>query len=229
MRSTDDFEVSVFLTETSSRHSILRKMKTVKTETGRLGTTNGKMTGTREVPVEVGEGLPPGLLNEEDGDEDEDGGVRMADIPSAARLETANVPKEESREDLIVSDHSDEGEGGGDDAQKTHGVDSRGTRRRPMREEDEGGRSDGEENEEEEDDEKKKLGMETTYDGFSIYGRILCLVVKRKGGSTGTGTGTARGKNKEKASGGAGAGGQQAMMEEWITSTQMHEGTMMDE
>lgn len=30
-------------------------------------------------------------------------------------------------------------------------------------------------------DDNKKLGLNTSYDGFSIYGRILCLVVKRKG------------------------------------------------
>ena len=29
----------------------------------------------------------------------------------------------------------------------------------------------------------KKLAPRTTYDGFSIYGRVLCLVVKRKGPS----------------------------------------------
>jgi len=32
-----------------------------------------------------------------------------------------------------------------------------------------------------EEDEKKKLGVNTSYDGFSIYGRILCLLVKRRG------------------------------------------------
>ena len=31
------------------------------------------------------------------------------------------------------------------------------------------------------EDDKKKLGINTSYDGFSIYGRILCLVVKRTG------------------------------------------------
>jgi hypothetical protein len=33
----------------------------------------------------------------------------------------------------------------------------------------------------EEDDEAKKLRLKTSYEGFSIYGRILCLVVKRRG------------------------------------------------
>ena len=63
-------------------------------------------------------------------------------------------------------------------------------------------------------DDKKKLALRTSYDGFSIYGRILCLVVKRRG--------NAKGKDLV---GGAG----QAMMEEWIASTQMGEAQMMDE
>jgi hypothetical protein len=50
------------------------------------------------------------------------------------------------------------------------------------------------------------MALSTSYDGFSIYGRILCLVVKRKGMV----------KGKQPA---AGAG--QAMMEEWIASTQV--------
>ena len=58
---------------------------------------------------------------------------------------------------------------------------------------------------EEQADDKKKMAMDTIYDGFSIYGRVLCLVVKRK---------DARGKVPAKSGG-------QAMMEDWIASTQM--------
>jgi hypothetical protein len=54
-------------------------------------------------------------------------------------------------------------------------------------------------------EDKKKMAMSTSYDGFSIYGRVLCLVVKKRD----------TGKTKGGMSGG------QAMMEEWITSTQM--------
>lgn len=64
------------------------------------------------------------------------------------------------------------------------------------------------------EDDKKKMALTTTYDGFSIYGRILCLVVKRRG--------VAKGKEP---TGGSG----QAMMEEWIASTQIGEGPMMDD
>ena len=58
-------------------------------------------------------------------------------------------------------------------------------------------------------DEKKKLGLTTIYDGFRIYGRILCLVVKRKGKSSTGRTG-------------------QAMVEEWISSTQAKEDGVPD-
>ena len=57
------------------------------------------------------------------------------------------------------------------------------------------------------DDDKKKLGLTTSYEGFNIYGRILCLIVKRTGAEP------------QAARQASGAGGQ-AMMEEWIASTQ---------
>ena len=191
---TDDFEVAVFLTETSARHSILRKMKTVKIEKGRLGTTNGRLTGTRDAPVEVGEEGAPGLVAE---DREDGGDVRMADIPSATGGDAVGedtLAKEESHEGLFVSDDSDEA---GADARETPSS-----------------RDNVEEGKDGKGDDKKKLGMDTTYDGFSIYGRILCLVVKRRG--------TARGRER-------GGGTGQAVMEEWITSTQMQESQMMDE
>ncbi|EDN98121.1 hypothetical protein SS1G_12978 [Sclerotinia sclerotiorum 1980 UF-70] len=55
------------------------------------------------------------------------------------------------------------------------------------------------------EDDKKKMAMDTSYDGFSVNGRVLCLVVKRK-------------DKKGKASP---ANGGQAMLEDWITSTQI--------
>jgi hypothetical protein len=58
---------------------------------------------------------------------------------------------------------------------------------------------------EEESDDKKKMAMTTTYEGFALYGRVLCLVVKRK---------DKKAKSKERSEG-------QAMMEDWIASTQM--------
>jgi hypothetical protein len=55
------------------------------------------------------------------------------------------------------------------------------------------------------DEDKKKLGFKTTYDGFSIWGWVLCLLVTRKGGPS----------QKKSDSNAA-----QALMEEWIVLTQ---------
>ena len=194
-RRADDFEVAVFLTETSTRHSILRKEKRAgRKKKERVGSRNGRLTGTRDEPVEIADGMP-GLVREESDDE-----VRIAELPAAGGEEgdgRAAVAKEESGEGLFVSDGDEEGEevskGEETDKDSTMGGDEGGG------------------------DDKKKLSLNTTYDGFSIYGRILCLVVKRKGTV----------KGKEAAVGSAGSG--QAMMEEWISSTQMAEGQMMDD
>ncbi|KAG8532999.1 uncharacterized protein KY384_001781 [Bacidia gigantensis] len=164
----EDFEVSVFLTQTSTRHAVLRKQKTMKGEKGRLGSEGRRITaeGTEEAPVVVDEAgagdRVPGLRREES----DEGDDRMENIPAEAASGRRDVKKEDT---FVVEDDDDEEEvheGGG-----------------------------------EVQDDKKKMGMETRYEGFSIYGRILCLVVKRRG--------TAKGRELP---GGAG----QAMMEEWI-------------
>lgn len=55
------------------------------------------------------------------------------------------------------------------------------------------------------EDDKKKLGFTTSYDGFNIWGFILCLLVERKGGP---------GKKPHS----KGEGNAQALMEEWIST-----------
>lgn len=77
------------------------------------------------------------------------------------------------------------------------------------------------------DDDKKKLAMDISYEGFSIYGRVLCLVVKRREGSTGgggigaTGARGGKGKGVASASQSSRAPGGQATMANWIASTQV--------
>lgn len=58
-------------------------------------------------------------------------------------------------------------------------------------------------------EDKKKLLFNTTYDGFNIWGFILCLLVERKGTMT-----------KPLSGGGTGGGSAQALMEEWISTQQ---------
>ena len=61
-------------------------------------------------------------------------------------------------------------------------------------------------------DDKKKLGFNTTYDGFNIWGFVLCLLVERRGGPG----------NKSN----AGGGHAQALMEEWISTQQEQKDDM---
>jgi hypothetical protein len=140
---SDDFEVSIFLTEISSRHSLLVKNKTFQEKTPKIQSNNGnKMTGVVTIR-----------------DEDEEDVVNLQDIPAAQHPE--------------------------DDDQVTnteHGLDSY------------------------ESDDKKRLGFNTTYEGFSIWGRVLCLFIERKGGPTKSSAGT--------------QGNSQALMQDWIQSTQ---------
>ncbi|KAL2060586.1 hypothetical protein VTL71DRAFT_9227 [Oculimacula yallundae] len=178
----EDFEVSIFLTETSTRHTLLTKLKTFREPNKKaIQSNSAKLTGdTGDAPIEV-----------------EDGPV---------------IAREESEEDLVLQDQPD-----ADDVESEDGLfvsDSRPKRPRtttatsqssspgfeplPKRRRDEQA--------EEASDDKKKMGMDTIYDGFSIYGRVLCLVVKRR-------------DNKGKAP--ANLAGGQATMENWITSTQM--------
>lgn len=195
----DDFEVAVFLTEASARHAILRKEKRVKTEKARLGTEERRLTGpgTRDVPVEIGDDGGADLIREESLEEKE---INFTDIPTAQDNDRGRESSQDGggdEEDLFFSDRSQV-----EDSQARHA--SRSLRRKtaPPLINDAG------------EDDKKKMALNTTYDGFSIYGRILCLVVKRRGGTEGKGL-----------AGGAG----QAMMEEWIASTQMGEGQTMDD
>jgi hypothetical protein len=124
-----------------------------------------------------------------DESDDDDAPVRLADIPAAST-------SSKRRHSLLDSDGGDDGlfvSDGEDDADAQRSL-------KRVRNEDDAGSERGA-------DEKKKMGMDTTYDGFSIYGKALCLVVKRRGGG--------RGQGLEGSSNG------QAMMENWIAATQV--------
>lgn len=191
----DDFEVAVFLTEVSARHTLLRKEKRAKSEKARLGTDDRRLTdaGSLDMPWDVDNASEHAMLREESQDESR---TSLRDIPMVDNDdgEKTNDPTPGSEQNLFVSDDSaDEGiqksqPAGGDSqiaAITTKDV----------------------------EEDKKKMALNTTYDGFSIYGRILCLVVKRRGGAKG------------KPTGGTG----QAMMEEWISSTQIGEAQLVDD
>ncbi|KAI9872828.1 MAG: hypothetical protein M1830_001148 [Pleopsidium flavum] len=191
----DEFEVSIFLTELSTRHSLLTKQKIFKDEGGKIKSNSGKMTGTTDVPIEVQDDTVP-VVREES--EEQEGKVDLEEIPAAEDIPEIEVHHESRQkrrrrrsEGLFLSDDSDF------QTQKMP----------PSKRNKHDGKPDATIGETGDDkDDKKKMALSTAYDGFSIYGRILCLVVKRRG--------TVKGKQPA-----AGAG--QAMMEEWIASTQV--------
>jgi len=196
----DDFEVAVFLTETSSRHALLKKDKRAKSEKPWLGTTQGRLTGagTQEVPVDVEGEINMPIVREES---QEDADTALEDIPLARNSPfngDAHATTRGGRDPLFVSEGSEDEEF---QAQKDP------LPRKRKEESVQLGQQDRE-------DDKKKMALNTTYDGFTIYGRILCLVIKRRG--------SARGRELAGVSG-------QAMMEEWIASTQAREGQMIDD
>ena len=133
VRSGEDFEVSVFLTEVNTRHALMVKSKTFKHKTPVSKTGTG-VGGRRADPVMI----------REESDEDD---VGFDDIPAA------------NADDDAIDDF------------------------------------------EPQMDDKKKLAFNTTYEGFNIWGFVLCLLVDRKGAKSQSGDGHA-----------------QALMEEWIST-----------
>lgn len=247
---TDDFEVSVFLTETSTRHTLVTKHKhfhdttqtKLKSNSGRLiSETNGAPIGLDMVAESA-----PIILREES--DDEDAAVALADIPAideaASNSETrrpkrarsnthgdadadstaGHISGEQSNQVEVISDddYADED----DDSlfvQSLARESPPAKRRKPAA---------AHIATEGEHDDKKKLAMDISYEGFSIYGRVLCLVVKRRDGggaerterdaSVSTPTAGGSGSNRAKATS---RGRGQAMMEDFIMSTQIPAGT----
>ncbi|KAI4721448.1 hypothetical protein E4T48_02248 [Aureobasidium sp. EXF-10727] len=186
----DDFEVSIFLTETSTSHAMLTKQKSFtpkpKLESNASKLTNyfgGKDTETA-IRVEDEEEAPA-ILIEEDADE-----MNLTSIPEAAA--TNKRSREDDDEHIFVysEDEAEEANTQPRKKRKSKVADS-----------------------ETQDEDKKKMGINTQYEGFSIYGRILCLIVKRKG-------------VKKSASSGHSTGTQ--MLENWVSTQADNEGVVDD-
>ncbi|CZR56176.1 uncharacterized protein PAC_06064 [Phialocephala subalpina] len=191
----EDFEVSIFLTETSTRHSLLTKQKHFR-DKGKQGlqSNSSKLTGaTNDTAIEV-EDAP--VIRREDSED-----VDLQDLPA--------LEDEGSESDGLFVDEdsglrrSKRPRATTNDSQpeSSPGFEPLPKRMRDGQEEEESAEDEGDGG-----DDKKKMAMDTTYDGFAIYGRVLCLVVKRK---------------DKKGKGPATPLGNSAMMEDWITSTQM--------
>ncbi|GAB7325888.1 hypothetical protein MBLNU13_g09953t1 [Cladosporium sp. NU13] len=207
--SQEDFEVVMFLTEGLTRHSLITKQKQF-TKKPKIQSTGNKLTGwlnnsENPITLEDNDDAPEGLREEL---EDE---TALGDIPELT--ENGKRKKDDKLEDdddpLFVSSDDD----GTFQTQRVAPSKRRkGTKRQ-------GNRVDRDEEvaaEADVGDDKKKLGLNTTYDGFSIYGRILCLIVKRKG------------KKAAQSALGAPVGGSQ-MMEHWVSTQVAQEAGLQDD
>ena len=132
--------------------------------------------------------------------EDDDGLVNLDDIPE---LDPTEQDEENERDDdeLFVQDSEDSEPA----FQRRRSTDP--TRRRIAWE-----RKETEASKVATSEDKKKLSLRTYYDGFSIYGRILCLVIRRRGGR-----------------GSAATASSQQLMENWVSTQAAAEGIVEDD
>ncbi|SMQ50531.1 unnamed protein product [Zymoseptoria tritici ST99CH_3D7] len=219
--SQEDFEVAIFLKETATRHSLLTKQKAFNDGKPRLQSTGSKLTGglnDAANPIHVTDEPTADVRREE---EDEDV-VELYKIPEVHGKRKAGVEEDGGAEEKADEDEDGLFVSSSDEdffaTQRAKPPSKKRRKRNTEADEDK-----NEENDEaipvdeEEQDDKKKLMMDTTYDGFSIYGRILCLIVTRKGkrdkGPQGTGT----------------VGGGSQMMEQWVSTQVAGEMGIEDE
>ncbi|KAJ4327456.1 hypothetical protein N0V84_002109 [Fusarium piperis] len=206
---SDEFEVSIFLTETSTRHSLITKTKHFREKLPqRMESNSSKLIGeTDSVPVDVDAEDHTAVLEEDDSE------IRLADIPL---VETTTRRSKRQRGRPIRDD--DEFEASGDDETPSAiEIDSDTEAPPHKRHRARGGSS--EDGAAGENDDKKKLALDVSYDGFALYGQVLCLVVKKR----------ETGRPVQHAAGGGGVNARgrpegQAMMENWISSTQIPVG-----
>lgn len=167
-----------------TKQKMFKDKSRIQSNSGKL--TSWLTTGTSGEPVVINEiADDPIVINEEDDD-----AVELADIPEAPKRSTRAKRGRGAIEE-------DAGGSGDEDLFIPETTSKRGkTGREP---------SDAKniQEEEESQDDKKKLGLNTSYEGFSIYGRILCLVVKRRGVRNVTGSVPAS---------------SQAMLENWVST-----------
>jgi len=222
--SQEDFEVVMFLTEGLTRHSLITKQKAFSNKP-KLQSTGNKLTvwlngaNNSENPITLeDDGEVPEGLREEAGDEPGLRDLSLADGDNGAAKRKADHEEEEAGNEALFVSSDDEvtfqTQRAAPVKRRKGARPQKNTRGSSNDDEDaetgsgnEAAASAGE------DDDKKKLGLKTTYDGFSIYGRILCLIVKRKGKKAAPGT----------------MGGGSQMMEEWVSTQVAQETGLMDD
>lgn len=193
--------MSVFLTELSSRHSLLTKQKTFQ-EKPRLKSNSGKLTGwlatgTSEKPIVVADDSNDSMILREEEDEP----VDLDAIPEVPEDDDDPTVLDASKQRKKVARRDKRGESEAANNHSEASAEKRQMGDGSNADQASGGNADM--SDPSLDD--KKLRMNTSYDGFSIYGRILCLVVKRRG-------------VRSSAGGGGAPMSSQKMLENWVST-----------
>ncbi|ROT40006.1 hypothetical protein SODALDRAFT_323287 [Sodiomyces alkalinus F11] len=231
----DEFEVSIFLTETPTRHSLLTKQKHFREKaTGKLKSTNSKKLTDIASEAPVGDpdadgntAAEPIVLREES---DEEAAAALENIPPVTREAVTGRPKrrrhtaiDEDEEDEFRASSDDEAEEDRDANASTIEIDSDVDEEGPPPPKRRRKQATGTGGADDETNDKKKLAMDITFEGFAIYGRVLCLVVKKRDGAgitSGSSRSTGKGAASAAAAGTTAKPAGQAVMENWISSTQ---------
>lgn len=181
------------------KQKVFKDKPPIQSNSGKL--TGWLTSGSSEQPVMVDENNTESITIREE--EDDDGGiVNLADIP-----EKDGSPEQGSGSEKRKRRRGDDRENpiteleDSDDSFQSEVAPPKKRSKSANRKVDEG-LNDGES---EEDGEKKKSALNTSYEGFSIYGRVLCLVVKRKH------------RQQQKSTGNRPASSEQ-MLENWVST-----------
>lgn len=204
---TDDFEVSLFLTNSGTRHTVMTKQKTLRTTPLKILSNSSRLTGGHDsVQVEI---------RQESHDSPR---IDLKDVPAAPAptiVVSDDSPRRSTRSGITRRKRKSPApaaESGGGDSGSDSDLYAPPLKRQKtptIAIPDGDADSPFDHDPEAEDDDKKKLGLETEYEGFNIYSRILCIVVKRRG-VTGRRPGAA-----------PGAVAKGKIMEEWISMSQV--------
>ncbi|GKT43067.1 uncharacterized protein ColSpa_03248 [Colletotrichum spaethianum] len=210
----DEFEVSMFLTETSTRHSLLTKHKHFRDKaTSKLQSNSNKLISeTNDAPIDLdieagGSGATAHIREESESEEDSGGLSRIPAVDETSRPRRSKRQRGEPREtDADYEMPLDDDAAAEASAIEIDSEDDVFPPSKRIKKQGTGS------DVEQDDDDKKKMAMDVSYEGFAIYGRVLCLVVKKRQGLRLAAT-IGSGNAKQPAG--------QASMENWISSTQM--------
>lgn len=188
------------MTETSTRHSLIYRTKHFRDKLPpKLESNSSKLIGeTDSIPMDVDDEYHAPVLQEED---EED--VRLSDIP------VAETTTRRSKRQRGMLDPGQDGSEVSEDDETTSAIEIDSDTEAPPHKRPRARENDGLDA----SDDKKKLAMDVSYEGFAIYGQVLCLVVKKRASATTTSNSNSGGA-KSRPEG-------QAMMENWISSTQV--------